>query len=808
LPRPPAIESVTDVAATSEVRRRVPALPAATIARDRLHAALDAAHERRLTLVSAPAGWGKTVLLGSWSEAAEATWLTAGSRQLDGRAFAIRIERLMRAERPPLLVVDDAHLLHGAALEALRELLADDRARVVVAARHDPDLRLYRHRLGGELSELRAADLAFTEAEGAEVLAAMGCALRPDQVRRLVARTEGWAAGLRLAGLSLAGERDPEAFVAGFAGDDRAIADYLAGEVLDGRPAEEREFLLRTSVADRLDGDLARALTGQDDAPLMLERLAAAGMFLVPLDRRGGAYRYHALFRELLRSRLRLECPGAEAELHALAGAWFAERGDGAEAVAHAVAAGDAGGCDDLLAEHWRDLLLDGRSGSVAIAAAARRPDDARLAVAAAAGCLERGDRATAASLLSRAEAGGGETAAFAALLDARARGDAAAAWSAAASLIAPTPDAGAVATRALAHLELGSVEFECGSPEAASEQLEAAGALAAEVGSAWVELGHLGRAAALAAAAGRLVRAEQAARHALDLAEPKGHHRTVAAAWAYAALAAVHWHRDELWDAERRSDAAVAAAHSAGAGDALLAVRALRAHLAAARGDVELGSALLRAARADAPTAGPLVPRWLEVLGPAPWAPDVDDGPLAEAAAWLQRGDALAALRRVEALAECDPPPYPATALHARLLTALARHTLGRREESARALEQALEIACREGYKRPFLAGIPVRRLLERQQERATAYGPLVAELLDALQAREPPPAGPLEPLSERERAVLRLLPTLLSYREIGGELFVATNTVKTHVKSIYRKLDVASRRDAVARARALRLI
>jgi LuxR family transcriptional regulator, maltose regulon positive regulatory protein len=173
----------------------------------------------------------------------------------------------------------------------------------------------------------------------------------------------------------------------------------------------------------------------------------------------------------------------------------------------------------------------------------------------------------------------------------------------------------------------------------------------------------------------------------------------------------------------------------------------------------------------------------------------------------WLQRGDPLAALRRAEPLAELGPA-HPATALHAHLVTATARHALGRLDDASGSLEQALAIANAEGYRRAFVAGLPVRRLLERHLDRPTAYGPLVVELLDALQRPHDPPVGLLEPLSDRERSVLRLLPTQLSYPEIGGELFVAANTVKTHVKSIYRKLDVASRREAVARARALRLL
>ena len=200
---------------------------------------------------------------------------------------------------------------------------------------------------------------------------------------------------------------------------------------------------------------------------------------------------------------------------------------------------------------------------------------------------------------------------------------------------------------------------------------------------------------------------------------------------------------------------------------------------------------------------------RWLDALGPAPWAPEGPHGAVAEAADWLSRGDPLAALRRVEGLPEADPALHPVLRLlrladhRARAARAGPAATSRPRRSSRRSRSPPSE-----GYRRPFVAGFPLRRLLERHLARPTAYGPLVAELLDALARGGEAPPGLLEPLSERERAVLRLLPALLSNPEIAAELFVSVNTVKTHIKTIYRKLDVTSRRDAVVRARELRLI
>ena len=202
----------------------------------------------------------------------------------------------------------------------------------------------------------------------------------------------------------------------------------------------------------------------------------------------------------------------------------------------------------------------------------------------------------------------------------------------------------------------------------------------------------------------------------------------------------------------------------------------------------------------------------WLDALGPCPW--DSDDGqdpqdPLAVAAIRLAHGDALSADRRAQSILEDSPAPHPARRLHALLVAAVARQSLGQPRDASEAVERALEIAVADGYRRPFAeGGAAVRRLLQRHATLPTAYAPLVAELVDALEPVASPPPGLLEPLSDRERDVLRLLPTLLPNTEIAGELFVSVNTVKTHVKSIYRKLDVSSRREAVARARQLRLI
>jgi LuxR family maltose regulon positive regulatory protein len=829
------------VSSALAVRASVPPTPAATVERPRLLSALDARQDGAFTLVGAPPGWGKTVLLSGWAADRGAAWLTLGARHSDERRLwsdvcdalqradvtlgdfepqlhwraddvPLRLaDALAGAPERPTLVLDDLDLLRGPALGSLGELLAHggDALHVVAATRSDPALPLERLRLSGRLGELRAADLAFTLPEATGLLEQLGLSLAPHLVARLVERTEGWAAGLRLAGLSLLGEADPDGFVGEFAGDDRAVADYLTGEVLAGLPAGTRELLLRTSIAERVCGGLADALTGGSDGALVLEQLERTGAFVTPLDRHRTWFRYHGLFAELLRARLRLERPGLEPELHARAAAWLATEGHGREAMPHALAAGSPRTAPALLADHWRDLLLDGPAPEAVIAAAGEATADARLAVSAASAYLTLGDAAGAAARLADVREEDGDAGHLGALLRARAAGDLDRARELSSALLRESgPGRGGDALRALTLFHHGAAEFEHGRLEAAAEQLEGAAAIAVDGSRDWLLLGCLGRGAALELADGGLRRADVAARAALALAEPRGWHRTAPAAWAYAALAAVHWHRDELDDAERRADAAANAAYASREGDAVVATRALRAHLAAVHGDLDRARGLMRAVGEALPAAGPLPARWLDALGPAPWAPSGPEGPVAEAADWLTRGDPLAALRRVEKLPETEPGLHPVLRLYAWLIAALAHHGLGQLDLASQSLEQALALAANEGYRRPFVAGFPVRRLLERHLARPTAYGPLVAEVLDSLAQGGDAPPGLLEPLSERERAVLRLLPALLSNPEIAAELFVSINTVKTHIKTIYRKLDVTSRRDAVIRARELRLI
>ena len=288
---------------------------------------------------------------------------------LDGWAI---VERLLK-DLAPLeerlwLVIDDVHELGSDEARRQLELLvmrAPPELRFVLATRHDVRLGLHRLRLEGELTEIRADDLRFSLAEARDLFAGAGVELTDAALAMLVDRTEGWAAGLRLAALSLAGHPDPERFAAEFSGSERTVAEYLLAEVLERQGEEVRRLLLRTSVLERVNGELADLLTGDSGGERVLHELEEAGAFVVSLDAARSWFRYHRLFAGLLQLELRRTEPGEVAALHELAAGWLAEHGFPVEAIRHAQAAQDWGLAARLLADHWPGLYLDGQAATV-----------------------------------------------------------------------------------------------------------------------------------------------------------------------------------------------------------------------------------------------------------------------------------------------------------------------------------------------------------------------------------------------------------------------------------------------------------
>src|SRR5712671_4456609 len=358
----------------------------------------------RVTVVSAPPGSGKTVLLRSWLGEAgledSAAWVLVGPDETDPQRFWLSVlgalrrtsaglalvravtaapdldgwaiaERLLKDLAPladrTWLVLDDVHELGSDEARRQLELLvmrAPDALRFVLATRHDLRLGLHRLRLEGELTELRAADLRFSLAEARELLAAAGVDLPGPALALLYERAEGWAAGLRLAALSLAGHPDPERFAAEFSGSERTVADYLLAEVLERQSEEVRRLLLRTSMAERVSGELADLLTGGSGGERVLQKLEQAGAFVVSLDARRSWFRYHQMFADLLQLELRHSEPAQIPALHGTAAGWFAGHGYPVAAVRHAQAAQDWGLAARLLADHWLGLVLDGQGAT------------------------------------------------------------------------------------------------------------------------------------------------------------------------------------------------------------------------------------------------------------------------------------------------------------------------------------------------------------------------------------------------------------------------------------------------------------
>jgi LuxR family maltose regulon positive regulatory protein len=333
--------------------------------------------------------------------AARAAWVSADSEQRDPRRFWIPVADALRgtaagsvlvrplAGAPGLhgwavverllndlatlrdrlwLIIDDAHVLESAEVLQQLELLvlrAPPELRFVIATRHDLRLGLHRLRLEGELTEIRAADLRFSLAEARALFAATGPRLPEDALARLHDRPEGWAAGLRLAALSLAGHPDPPRFAAEFSGTDRAVAEFLLAEVLERQSEEVRRLLVRTSLLERVSGPLADVLTGSSGGERILQDLEQANAFVVSLDAGRMWFRYHPLFADLLRLELRRAEPGERAALHRAAAGWLAEHGHPVEAVRQAQAAEDWDTAARLLTDHWLDLYLAGRGATL-----------------------------------------------------------------------------------------------------------------------------------------------------------------------------------------------------------------------------------------------------------------------------------------------------------------------------------------------------------------------------------------------------------------------------------------------------------
>jgi LuxR family transcriptional regulator, maltose regulon positive regulatory protein len=856
------------------------------VSRPRLFGRLGAA---RVTVVSAPAGSGKTVLLRSWIGQAgladRAAWVPAGRGERDPQQFwlpalaALRqttpgsalvravtaapdldgwalAERLL-ADLAPLagrvwLVVDDVHELGPEALRQLELLVlrAPPGLRFVLATRHEVRLGLHRLRVEGGLAEIRGPDLRFTVAEARELFDAAGVDL--PQAALLVERTEGWAAGLRLAALSLAGHPDPERLAAEFSGTERTVAEYLLAEVLDRQGEQVRRLLLRTSILERVTGELADLLTGDSGGERALQDLEQANAFVVALDAGRSWFRYHHLFADLLQLELRRAARGQVAGLHRAAAGWFAEHGYPVEAVRHAQAARDWELAARVLADHWPGLYLDGQAATIhellaGFPAEACAADAELAAVAAgdelAGGSLEAAERylglAERASVPATRQGQAQLLLGIVRLLLARQHGNLPAVAEEAQRLqvMADAPDATGLGLgddlRALALISLGSTEYWTARFPEAMQHLDRGRALAHQIGRPYLEFTGLAYQATAEFFQSFAVAAEHS-RQSIELAEQHGWTDDPAASIASTTLGLVLSWQERLDEAEpwvQRAERTLRA-------EAQPAERMLIAHV---RGVLELArgqdAVALAAFRTVEPLAGrlaapnPLVlgMRALQLqaqvrVGETERAEqalagfgdhDLDLGELRITLAMLRltQGHPHAATAALAPVLDGSAPLIcPAWLAQAFLLEAIARDALGDPAAAGRALERALDLAEPDGALLPFLLH-PMPGLLQRQARYRTAHASLIADILSLLAGRTlaPPPAAPqppLEPLSDSEIGVLRYLPTNLPASQIARELDVSHNTVRTHMRHLYAKLGTHTRAEAVARARALGLL
>jgi LuxR family maltose regulon positive regulatory protein len=847
---------------------------------------------RKLTLISAPAGYGKTTLVSAWVAEAEqpVAWLSLDERDSDPTRFltylvaalqtvapgiAAGILSALQAPQPVsieallttllnelaalaadlVLVLDDYHAIEAKEVDSALAFLVEHlppRLHVVIVTREDPALPLARWRARNQLTEMRAADLRFAPSEAAAFLnEAMRLGISADQVAALEARTEGWIAGLQLAAISLRGRQDVAAFVTSFTGSHQFVLDYLVEEVLHQQPAHIQSFLVRTSMLDRMCGPLCDAvlLAPAGAGQGILEYLERSNLFVVPLDNERRWYRYHHLFAELLRQRMRQSDPVAQD--HIRASQWFEANGLAIEAFQHAVAANDVERAARLMES--RDMPLHTRNAlNTILGWLASLPEavlDAHPLLR-----VRSATMALTAGLTTGVEEAllGAEIALANVERDPQTRdllGQIACARATLAVTRYQSETVAAEARRALEHLLPGNLRWRFtatwalsaayllqGQRAASRRALDEALALnptSRSLFSTILATTQLGR---LQEMDNQLAQAVETYRQVLRLG---GDQLGPRASEACLGLARIHYAWNDLEAAEQYalqseqlarlydrvidryilSDVFLARLRLA-RGDAAGALGQLGEIEQAARQnnfalrlpDVAAAQVLALLAQGDVAAAARLAQTY--------------DLPMSRARVLIAQGDAAAALALLEPLRQqMEARAWHDERLNVTVLQALAHQARGDKAQALSLLGEALALAEPGGLIRLFLdEGPPMARLLAEAAASGIMPG-YVARLLAAFRAEEQPvpsgrPATPeerrgassahplIEPLSQRELEILKLIALGLSNREIGARLFLALDTVKGHNRRLFDKLDVQSRTEAIARARALGLL
>jgi LuxR family maltose regulon positive regulatory protein len=858
----------------------VPRVSAGWLRRPRLVEQLDRAGAQAILLVCAPAGYGKTLLLADWvaADPTRTAWVSLDEDDNDDRRFwaavlaavlacpllppgsplhEIRLptvpsrdpdflpaflDALHDLPGPVRLVLDDVHELTAAdPLHGLAALLRDrpPMLQIVLATRSDPPVHLDRLRLAGVLHEIRAGELAFSFDEASVLMDMTNVDVREDQVRLVLEQTDGWAAGLRLAALSLRESDDRDAFLTDLVGNGRAISDYLVGEILSRLTDEVVDLLSAVCVCDHLTAPLAVALSGQDDAAELLIALERETSLVVSYGEGRRWFRIHPLLRAHLRADVRRRRPDLLSTLEARAARWFAAAQDPVGALRHARAAEDPDLTDELLRRHGIALATSGHHDAVIEtldAAAARRPADAMTELVGALAWTERGDAAAAGRHLARAEAVWPAEPA-APLTSLRTLVEARRTWT-----DAPRADARTARTGRLAEdpvdeqvdlLVHANAALAVGDARRAEEAARAATARAISDGNSYLaarSLTTLSMAVGITGDVGRMIDiAEQAERSA-----PADRWRSTEGAVLNAVVrgyGALLQARPE--EGLRLAEGLVVVDVRPDGPPPLPGGDTLRPMIemlrAAARFDLGGGPwelDAMRAARLATPTCAALqmtaatgallehgAAVWLrrgdrarEVLG---WAEE-RFGPTGEVVFFRAIGPAATnryhvAREHLRPLLEGSlAPVIPWALVEGWLLECDIALAVGARPRARSALRRALAAAAEVGVLRPLVYAPP--RVAGLLVEQVGEFGALEGTAHDVLAVRWARERVPV--LTGRETTVLTLLPTQLSFEEIARDLGLSVNTVKSHVKAVYGKLGVGSRRSAVGAARTTGLI
>lgn len=883
----------------------IPPLRSDLVPRPQLYDRLNEGSNRKLTLVSAPAGFGKSTLVSIWlaESGVQAAWLSLDQGDNDPVRFwtyliaAIQtihqemgVEARQIASAPQLrsiepvmislineisgladdliLVLDDYHIIETEQVHAGLSYLLEHQPpnlHIILITRADPSISLARLRAHSQLIEIRAEDLQFSTEEATALLnEKMGLNLKPEHIDSLNAHTESWVVGLQLAALSLRGQPSYDAFIEEFTGGHKFILDYLIEEVLIKLPDAQRGFMLRTSILEMFCGNLCQAVTGDPTSGQMLDEIRKSNLFLIPLDIEGRWFRYHHLFGEVLYALLEQDYPGEIAALHLKAAEWFESEGHPGEAVDHVLRSGNITRARELVLKHWLPVLHRGEVATLlrwldALPEEMERADPSmslarcwalflRGQSSAIGPHLEQANNAYE-RLVGEAALRGVEQNQVAAQLAmmrsvlARGRGEhvRSVAYAEEAARLLPAEMVEGIGTgwNMLAAARAGAGDFD-GTIEAYEHGIALSHAEGNLVGAYGCTYGQ----AMYMLVQGRLNEAEALCRSAIDRAVSEGQRDFPAAGSLYITMARIELEQNHLDEARAYLNTGLRVARPGGFGEAVRTGRHIRAHLAAARGDLEAASDVFQDterivnAMDDPYLTAELNWEWakLDLIAGDPDSAREKLNILEEKISATQHANMLLARmwlfprllcaeeRYEEALTALDEAIHHARSVNSngeliRLLAlqAVALAALGKRMPARSALHEALALGAPGGYIRRWLdagPGLgPLLRDLRDDPDTSPVSYPYLDSLLDACQgafgeSTRAQSEELFDPLTSRELEIIRLISKGYSNPEIASELVVTINTIKKHTSNIYGKLGVRSRTQAIARAHELNLL